>query len=78
MQSSYLCVLTVYKVIYLFRLVSVSDKQPFQVDSKNVKELIFIFCSVSFPFQSFFTVYFTVRFLLSVFSFSFPIGNTAL
>lgn len=38
MQSSYLCVLTVYKAFYFFRPVSVSDKEPFQVDSKNVKE----------------------------------------
>lgn len=38
MQSSYLCALTFYKVVYLSRLVSVSDKEPFQVDSKNVKE----------------------------------------
>lgn len=51
MQSTYLCALTVYKVVYLSRLVSISDKQPFQVDSKNVKERIFVFAFVLSRFR---------------------------
>lgn len=51
LQSTYLCALTVYKVVYLSRLVSVSDKQPFQVDSKNVKERIFVFAFVLSRFR---------------------------
>lgn len=51
LQSTYLCALTVYKVVYLSRLVSVSDKQPFQVDSKNVKERFFVFAFVLSRFR---------------------------
>lgn len=56
--TGYLCTakylslrVTIYKVLYLSRLVSVSDKEPFQVDSKNVKERFFVFAFVLSRFR---------------------------